>query len=44
MARLLDEALQGGASPRVLHSAAESSFRIAEALGVALPDRATQTT
>ena len=44
LARLLDDALQGGASPQVLHSAAESSFGIAAAFGVSLPDRRTQTT
>lgn len=44
LARLLDDALQSGASPQVLHSAAESSYRIAEAFGVALPTRRTQTT
>jgi len=44
MARLLDEALQSGASPQVLHAAAESSYRIAEAFGVALPTRSRQTT
>ena len=44
LARLLDEALQSGASPKVLHAAAESSYRIAEAFGVALPTRTTQTT
>ena len=44
LSRLLDEALQGGATPEVLHSAAESSYRVAEAFGVALPTRRTQTT
>ena len=44
LARLLDEALQSGTSPEVLHAAAESSYRIAEAFGVALPTRSRQTT
>ena len=44
LARLLDEALQSGASPQVLHAAAESSYRIAEVFGVALPTRSRQTT
>lgn len=44
LARLLDEALQSGASPQVLHEAAESSYRIAETFGVALPTRSRQTT
>lgn len=44
LARLLDEALQAGASPRMLHTAAESSYLLAEAYGVALPTPTTQTT
>lgn len=43
LARLLDGALQAGTAPEVLHTAAESSYRIAEAFGVALPARRTQT-
>lgn len=43
LARVLDDTLQGGTSPKLLRAAAESAYRIADVFGVSLPPRRTRT-